>query len=99
MAIMSSVGLITGFFLKHLDSVLKSIAAATEVVLTMLASAMLFGTPLTLSGLFAAMLVAGGVAMYAMPSASAPVRAPPRDEEDGVEVESLLPSRPPASKS
>ena len=28
--IMSSVGLVTGFFLKHLDSVLKAVASALE---------------------------------------------------------------------
>jgi len=75
MAIMSSVGLVTGFFLKHLDSVLKSIAAAMEVVLTMLAAALLFGTELTISGVVAAMLVAGGVAVYARPP-------PPAEEHD-----------------
>jgi arginine/ornithine N-succinyltransferase beta subunit len=29
-AIMSTVGLVTGFFLKHLDSVLKAVASALE---------------------------------------------------------------------
>ena len=69
-AIMSSVGLVTSFFLKHLDSVLKSIAAAMEVVFTMVASAILFGTPLDVAGITAALLVAGGVALYAKPTAA-----------------------------
>lgn len=64
--IMSSVGLITGFFLKHLDSVLKSIAAAVEVVFTMLLSYFFFGTPLEAMGIIAACIVGGGVALYSV---------------------------------
>jgi drug/metabolite transporter (DMT)-like permease len=87
MAIMSSVGLVTGYFLKHLDSVLKNIAAATEVVLTMLASAALFGTELNETGLVAALLVAAGVALYARPVA--PARPPlPAPDAAAVEEES-----------
>jgi len=66
-AIMSSVGLVTGFFLKHLDSVLKAVASALEVVLTMLASYAFFGIPLDARSLLAASLVGGGVALYARP--------------------------------
>ena len=84
MAIMSSVGLVTGYFLKHLDSVLKNIAAATEVVLTMLASAALFGTELNETGLVAALLVAAGVALYARPVAPA---RPPLPAPDAASVE------------
>jgi len=87
MAIMSSVGLVTGFFLKHLDSVLKSIASATEIVLTMIASAMLFGTSLNTAGLMAALLVAGGVAMYARPSQPARQSMPSDASEE--ELKSL----------
>lgn len=65
--IMSTVGLVTGFFLKHLDSVLKSIAAAIEVVFTMFLSSVLFGTPLELMGVVAACIVGSGVALYSVP--------------------------------
>ncbi|CAE8703309.1 unnamed protein product [Polarella glacialis] len=68
-AIMSSVGIVTGFFLKHLDSVLKSIAAALEVVFTMILGCLLFGTPLDALSVVAVLLVGGGVAMYARPVA------------------------------
>ena len=67
MAIMSTVGLVTGFFLKHLDSVLKSVASATEVVLTMILSALIFSTPLDLTSVTSAVIVGGGVALYAKP--------------------------------
>ena len=90
-AIMSTVGLVTGFFLKHLDSVLKAVASALEVILTMLASNFFFGIPLDAQGLVATCLVGGGVALYARPvSLAQPAyeRVPARDvqyddEEDG----------------
>lgn len=66
-AIMSTVGLVTGFFLKHLDSVLKSVASALEVVLTMLASNLFFGIALDAQALAATVIVGGGVALYARP--------------------------------
>jgi UDP-sugar transporter A1/2/3 len=69
MAIMSSVGIVTGFFLKHLDSVLKAIASATEIVFTMLASSLLFATPLDARSIASAFLVGAGVALYARPVA------------------------------
>ena len=65
--IMSSVGLVTGFFLRHLDSVLKSVASALEVVTTVLASHAIFGTPLDALSLLAAALVGAAVALYAKP--------------------------------
>jgi UDP-sugar transporter A1/2/3 len=67
-AIMSSVGLVTGFFLKHLDSVLKSIASALEVVFTTVASTALFGMPMRFNDILAAVLVGAGVALYARPA-------------------------------
>ena len=66
-AIMSSVGLVTGFFLRHLDSVLKAVASALEVMLTMVASAMLFGIAIDARAALSALLVGGGVALYARP--------------------------------
>ena len=66
-AIMSSVGLVTGFFLRHLDSVLKSIASALEVVLTMIASFAVSGTPIDSLAMLAAVLVGAGVWLYAKP--------------------------------
>ena len=63
--IMSSVGMVTGFFLKHLDSVLKAVAAALEVVFTMVFSWLLFGTPLDPLSIGAGVLVGCGVALYA----------------------------------
>jgi len=72
--IMSSVGLVTGFFLKHLDSVLKAIASALEVVATCLLSFAFFGVPLDFFTVVAAAMVGAGVALYSRPV------APPRAE-------------------
>jgi len=79
MMIMSSVGMVTGFFLKHLDSVLKAIAAACEVVFTTIASRVLFGTPLDAQACVATALVGWGVALYARP--------PRRDEYELIPAE------------
>ncbi|CAE7242638.1 senju [Symbiodinium pilosum] len=75
--IMSSVGLVTGFFLKHLDSVLKAVASGLEVVFTMLLGFMLFGAPLGVTGVASATLVGSGVALY-----SRPVPPPPSAEDE-----------------
>lgn len=40
------MGVVTGFFLRHLDSVLKAVASAFEVVLSTLVSYAFFGVPL-----------------------------------------------------
>lgn len=65
--IMSTVGLVTGFFLKHLDSVLKAVASALEVVFTMLLGFLFFGVPVGLTGLISGLLVGAGVALYSRP--------------------------------
>lgn len=76
-AIMSVVGIVTGFFLKHLDSVLKAIASAIEVVLTMMLSFTLFGTPLDTLSLTAAVSVGAGVSLYAYPVSEQQPNEPP----------------------
>eukprot|EP00435_Cladocopium_sp_Y103_P006063 s2872_g1.t4 len=78
-AIMSTVGLVTGFFLKHLDSVLKAVASALEVVFTMLFGFLFFGAPLGLTGLISGLLVGVGVALYSRP-------VPARVAEDELKI-------------
>jgi len=65
--IMASVGLVTGFFLKHLDSILKAIASALEVVFTMIFGFLVFGVPLSALGVLSAVIVGAGVALYSRP--------------------------------
>jgi len=89
--IMSTVGMVTGFFLKHLDSVLKAIASALEVVLTMIASATLFGTALDAPSILAAALVGSGVALYAQPVGRPADELAQKGADDATERGSLLP--------
>lgn len=65
--IMSSVGLVTGFFLKHLDSVRKTIASALEVVITMVVSFFVFGVNIDATSLLSAAIVSSGVLLYSRP--------------------------------
>ena len=82
----------TGFFLKILDSVLKSVASAIEVLLTTLLSTVLFGTPLALADVLAAAMVGGGVALYARPAGQpAGGQEKVSAEGDGSELSELLP--------
>jgi len=64
----ATAGVITGFLLKHLDSIVKSIAGAFEVMFTMFLSWLWFSVPLTPHGCFAALIVGCGVALYSRPS-------------------------------
>lgn len=82
-AMMASAGLVTGFFLKHLDSVVKAIAGSVEVVLTIFFTLILFGVPLTAMSVVAALIVGAGVALY-----SRPVSVPSAEAKAGVEMAS-----------
>ena len=82
----------TGFFLKILDSVLKSVASAIEVLLTTLLSTVLFGTPLALADVLAAAMVGGGVALYARPAGQPAGQGKVSAEGDGSELSELLPA-------
>eukprot|EP00933_Yihiella_yeosuensis_P082957 TRINITY_DN97004_c0_g1_i1.p1 TRINITY_DN97004_c0_g1~~TRINITY_DN97004_c0_g1_i1.p1 ORF type:complete len:354 (-),score=50.93 TRINITY_DN97004_c0_g1_i1:211-1272(-) len=88
MAIMSSVGIVTGFFLKHLDSVLKAIAGAVEIVFTMVFAFIFFGTPMDALALAAAVLVGAGVALYSKPQLEVP-RIPVKPAVDAVQAQEL----------
>ena len=71
---------------------LKSVASALEVVLTMLASYALFATPLDMQAIVAAFLVGSGVALYARPAGQpAGGQEKVSAEGDGSELSELLP--------
>ena len=57
-------GIVTGFFLKHLDSIRRTIASAIEVFVCLLAAWLLFGVPLTAATIVAAGFVSTGVCLY-----------------------------------
>jgi drug/metabolite transporter (DMT)-like permease len=58
------IGLAVGYFLKHLDMLLKAIAGAVEIILTVIIAFLLFGTPITVYSFLACVLVGSGVYMF-----------------------------------
>ena len=60
----STGGIVTGYFLKHLDAIRRTIASAIEVFICVLAAWLLFGVPLTAATIVAAGLVGTGVCLY-----------------------------------
>ena len=60
----------TGYFLKLLDSVRKSIASALEIFVDVVLTFLLFSIPITSYTVLAASLVAGGVWLYSVPKLS-----------------------------
>ena len=75
--------------MKILDSVLKSVASAVEVLLTTLLSTLFFGTPLALADVLAAAMVGGGVALYARPAGGGRAAVPSAAGDS--ELSGLLP--------
>merc|ERR1712150_290096 len=69
---MSVIGIVIGFFLKHLNVVCKSISSALQMVFTTLLSALLFGIPFDFLTLLSTLTVCVGVVLYALHSAPAP---------------------------
>eukprot|EP00993_Chasmostoma_nieuportense_P001750 NODE_2602_length_1139_cov_39.880435_g2482_i0.p1 GENE.NODE_2602_length_1139_cov_39.880435_g2482_i0~~NODE_2602_length_1139_cov_39.880435_g2482_i0.p1 ORF type:complete len:360 (-),score=113.19 NODE_2602_length_1139_cov_39.880435_g2482_i0:58-1104(-) len=82
--IMASIGIVTSLFIKHLDSVRKSIASALEIFVDALFSFLLFGIPVGLATAIATFMVAGGVYYYAQPV----------EEDKSPEVPTELPPKP-----
>eukprot|EP01063_Lacrimia_lanifica_P001536 TRINITY_DN10778_c0_g2_i1.p1 TRINITY_DN10778_c0_g2~~TRINITY_DN10778_c0_g2_i1.p1 ORF type:complete len:354 (+),score=146.00 TRINITY_DN10778_c0_g2_i1:79-1062(+) len=62
--ILSCIGIITSLFIKHLDSVRKTIASAMEIFVDAILAFALFGIPLTANTLVACGLAAGGVVLF-----------------------------------
>jgi hypothetical protein len=52
------IGVTTGFFLRYLDVVLKSIASALEIGIAAFFSSLVFGTPLRFNTLLSALIIA-----------------------------------------
>ena len=60
----STGGIVTGYFLKHLDSIRRTIASAVEVFFCVLAAWLFFDVPITAATVVAAGLVGTGVCLY-----------------------------------
>lgn len=83
-----AIGIITSFFLKTLNSILKTFASALELVLTAVCSFLLFSIPIHLNTVLALMTVLFAVYLYTQN----PVTNVPHPKSvDQIEVEARLP--------
>ena len=62
---LSSVGIVTSFMLRHLDSVTKAVASSTEVAITTVLGRIIFGYEITPLVALSVFLVGGGAYYYA----------------------------------
>jgi len=78
----ASIGIVTSLVLKHLNSVLKTIAAALELYATAATALLLFGTPIDIFTIVSLFLVSGGVYIYSVypPAPTSP--SPPKQSLD-----------------
>ncbi|EER08904.1 CMP-sialic acid transporter, putative [Perkinsus marinus ATCC 50983] len=79
-------GVMTGFFLKHLNSILKSIAAAIQVWTVAITSFIVFGYPIDLGVFLSLVLVTAGVWIYSRYPESPPPTAklvPTQESNEG----------------
>ncbi|XP_011296735.1 CMP-sialic acid transporter 2-like, partial [Fopius arisanus] len=85
----AAVGIITSFFLKNLNSILKTFASALELVFTAVLCWLLFGIPIYLNTGLAIGMVSYAVILYAQN----PVQNSPKSvtsEEEGERAEPLI---------
>jgi len=59
-----AIGIITSFFLKYLNSILKTFASALELIFTAILCRILFAIPIYLNTLVAIAIVSGAVLLY-----------------------------------
>lgn len=85
----SFLGVLTAFFLKHLSSVLKSIASAVELWVTTVLSAMVFGYAIDLTTVGGIAILTVGVNIYSVASTGPPAHPPRLKSVDGSELEPL----------
>eukprot|EP00756_Hemistasia_phaeocysticola_P030415 Hpha_TRINITY_DN16287_c2_g14::TRINITY_DN16287_c2_g14_i2::g.11734::m.11734 len=62
--ILAVIGIVTSLFIKHLDSVRKTIASAIEIFVDAILAQVIFAVPLTPSTIVACLLASGGILLY-----------------------------------
>ncbi|XP_050514580.1 UDP-galactose transporter senju isoform X2 [Diabrotica virgifera virgifera] len=83
----AAIGIVTSFFLKNLNSILKTFASALELVFTALLSYLLFSIPIYLNTVLSIATVMGATYLYSQN----PVHNPPKPvQDDSIEKERLL---------
>lgn len=84
----AAIGIITSFFLKTLNSILKTFASALELLLTAVLSYLFFSIPIYLNTVLAICTVMYAIYLYSQNPVSNPPRVIP--PEDGAEKERLM---------
>ncbi|CAH1114259.1 unnamed protein product [Psylliodes chrysocephalus] len=82
----AAIGIVTSFFLKTLNSILKTFASALELVFTALLSNLLFSIPIYLNTVLSICTVMGATYLYTQN----PVQNPPKPAPQKQDEESLL---------
>lgn len=85
----AAIGIITSFFLKNLNSILKTFASALELVFTAILCWMIFGIPIHLNTVLAIGTVSCAVILYSQN----PVDNTPKVSKDEEETEEFLSKR------
>nr|CAH7756363.1 unnamed protein product [Callosobruchus chinensis] len=88
----AAIGIVTSFFLKTLNSILKTFASALELVLTAICSYLFFSIPIYLNTVLAITTVLSAIYLYSQnpvqnPPKATPVRA--KDEEALLQMEEV----------
>ena len=65
--IMASIGIVTSLFIKHLDSIRKTIASAMEIFVDAILALLFFGIRIGPETVLATCMAAGGVLLYSRP--------------------------------
>lgn len=78
----TAIGIVTSFFLKTLNSILKTFASALELVLTALLSYLFFNIPIYLNTVFAISTVMYAIYLYS----KNPVINPPKVQGDDIKL-------------
>lgn len=78
--ILAVIGIVTSLFIKHLDSVRKTIASAVEIFVDAVLANLLFQVPIRISTVMACVLAAGGILLYSRPVAQPAPSARESDE-------------------
>ncbi|CAG9859296.1 unnamed protein product [Phyllotreta striolata] len=82
----AAIGIVTSFFLKTLNSILKTFASALELVFTALLSYLLFSIPIYLNTVLSILTVMCATFLYSQN----PVQNPPKPVQHKAEKEALL---------
>lgn len=88
----SAIGIVTSFFLKYLNSILKTFASALELLFTAILSYVLFSIPIYLNTMIAIFIVSLAVYLYSQSPVVNTTSQKSEVHKNDDEVELLIPS-------